>query len=163
MIVYQNPPIFISNFCYKTQQQTGKDFKRFNGFSKLQTHQTCGKYHLMIPSPIGQFIRIYQNSQLDNGWADFSVALCSSQKKFRKASHSKSFGWGEQVAQILVLGNGILLVLFMLILGAKNLIYTQPETNIDTQSVGHPTGKVVFQPSIFRCYVSFREGILIDF
>ena len=25
--------------------------------------------------------------------------------------------------------------------------------------IGHPKRKVVFQPSIFRCYVSFREGI----
>ena len=25
--------------------------------------------------------------------------------------------------------------------------------------IGHPKSEVVFQPSIFRCYVSFREGI----
>ena len=33
--------------------------------------------------------------------------------------------------------------------------FTLPETNI---ALENPKRKVVFQPSIFRCYVSFREG-----
>ena len=36
---------------------------------------------------------------------------------------------------------------------------TLPETNIVLQ-IHHPKRKLVFQPSIFRRYVSFREGIL---
>ena len=34
---------------------------------------------------------------------------------------------------------------------------TLPETNISPE-IGLPKRKVVFQPSIFRGYVSFREG-----
>ena len=34
---------------------------------------------------------------------------------------------------------------------------TLPETNSSHLKIGHPNWKVVFQPSIFRCYVSFRE------
>ena len=34
---------------------------------------------------------------------------------------------------------------------------TLPETNISHLKIGLPNGKVVFQPSIFRGYVSFRE------
>ena len=39
---------------------------------------------------------------------------------------------------------------------------TLPETNIDIalENRPGPNRKVVFQPSIFRCYVSFREGSL---
>ena len=33
---------------------------------------------------------------------------------------------------------------------------TLPETNIAPE-IGHPKRKLVFQPSTFRCYVSFRE------
>ena len=29
--------------------------------------------------------------------------------------------------------------------------------------IGHPKGTFIFQPSIFRCYVSFREGIFVLF
>ena len=29
--------------------------------------------------------------------------------------------------------------------------------------IGHPKRKLVFQPSIFRCYVSFREGKFVEF
>ena len=29
--------------------------------------------------------------------------------------------------------------------------------------IGHPKRKVVFQPSIFRCYVSFWEGNIFQF
>ncbi len=36
---------------------------------------------------------------------------------------------------------------------------TLPETNSSPLKIGLPKRKVVFQPSIFRCYVSFREGI----
>ena len=35
---------------------------------------------------------------------------------------------------------------------------TLPETNSSHLKIGHPKRKVVFQPSIFRDYVSFREG-----
>ena len=35
---------------------------------------------------------------------------------------------------------------------------TLPETNSLPLKIGHPKRKLVFQPSIFRCYVSFREG-----
>ena len=34
-----------------------------------------------------------------------------------------------------------------------------PETNSLHLKIGHPKRKLVFQPSIFGCYVSFREGI----
>jgi len=30
-----------------------------------------------------------------------------------------------------------------------------------TLKIGHPKRKLVFQPSIFRCYVGFREGTAI--
>ena len=35
---------------------------------------------------------------------------------------------------------------------------TLPETNSSSLKIGLPKWKVIFQPSIFRCYVSFREG-----
>ena len=35
---------------------------------------------------------------------------------------------------------------------------TPPKTNGSPLKIGHPKRKLVFQPSIFRCYVSFREG-----
>ena len=35
---------------------------------------------------------------------------------------------------------------------------TLPETNSSLLKIGHPKRKLAFQPSIFRCYVSFREG-----
>ena len=35
---------------------------------------------------------------------------------------------------------------------------TLPETNSSPLKMGHPKRKLVFQPSIFRGYVSFREG-----
>ena len=35
---------------------------------------------------------------------------------------------------------------------------TLPETNSSHLKIGHPQRKLVFQPSIFRGYVSFREG-----
>ena len=38
---------------------------------------------------------------------------------------------------------------------------TLPETNSSPLKIGHPKRKLVFQPSIFRCYVSFREGIYL--
>ena len=38
----------------------------------------------------------------------------------------------------------------------KNIL---PETNSLHLKIGHPKRKLVFQPFIFRCYVSFREGI----
>ena len=38
-----------------------------------------------------------------------------------------------------------------------------PETNSSPLKIGHPKMKLVFQPSIFRCYVSFREGILSNY
>ncbi len=37
--------------------------------------------------------------------------------------------------------------------------YTLPETSSSPLKIGLPNRKVVFQPSIFRSYVSFREGI----
>ncbi len=39
--------------------------------------------------------------------------------------------------------------------------HTLPETNSSPLKIGLPNRKVVFQPSIFRGYVSFREGKLI--
>ena len=36
-------------------------------------------------------------------------------------------------------------------------IYALPESKY--LKIDHPKRKLVFQPSIFRCYVSFREGI----
>ena len=38
--------------------------------------------------------------------------------------------------------------------------YTLPKTDSLHLKIGHPKRTLVFQPSIFRCYVSFREGIL---
>ena len=38
---------------------------------------------------------------------------------------------------------------------------TLPETNSLHLKIGHPNRKVVFQPSILRGYVSFREGITL--
>ena len=35
---------------------------------------------------------------------------------------------------------------------------TLPETNSSPLKIGLPKRKIIFQPSIFRCYVSFREG-----
>ena len=35
---------------------------------------------------------------------------------------------------------------------------TLPKTNSSPLKIGHPKRKLVFQPSIFRCHVSFREG-----
>ena len=40
---------------------------------------------------------------------------------------------------------------------------TLPETNGLPLKIGLPNRKVVFQPSIFRGYVSFREGIYAKF
>ena len=37
-------------------------------------------------------------------------------------------------------------------------LFTLPETNSSPLKIGHPKRKLVFQTSIFRCYVSFREG-----
>ncbi len=39
---------------------------------------------------------------------------------------------------------------------------TLTETNSSPLKIGHPKRKVVFQPSIFRGYVSFREGTVTD-
>ena len=39
--------------------------------------------------------------------------------------------------------------------------HTLPETNSSHLKMGHPKRKLVFQPSIFRCYVSFKEGIIL--
>ena len=41
----------------------------------------------------------------------------------------------------------------------KPLPVTLPETNSSLLKIGLPKRKLVFQPSIFGCYVSFREGI----
>ena len=38
------------------------------------------------------------------------------------------------------------------------LVYTIPKTNSSPLKMSHPKRKLVFQPSIFSCYVSFREG-----
>ncbi len=35
---------------------------------------------------------------------------------------------------------------------------TLPKTNSSPLKIGHPKRKLGFQPSIFRCHVSFREG-----
>ena len=43
-------------------------------------------------------------------------------------------------------------------LGAPHAIGTLPETNSSPLKIDHPKRKLVFQPSIFRGYVSFREG-----
>ena len=40
-------------------------------------------------------------------------------------------------------------------------VSTLPETNSSHLKIGHPKRKIVFQPSIFRGYVSSREGIYI--
>ena len=37
-------------------------------------------------------------------------------------------------------------------------VVTLPETNSSHLKIGYPKRKLVFQPSIFKCYVSFREG-----
>ena len=37
---------------------------------------------------------------------------------------------------------------------------TLRETNSLPLKIGHPKRKLVFQPSIFRCHVSFREGVI---
>ena len=42
--------------------------------------------------------------------------------------------------------------------GNGNGRFTLPETNSLPLKIGLPNRKVVFQPSIFRGYVSFREG-----
>ena len=38
---------------------------------------------------------------------------------------------------------------------------TLPETNSSPLKIGHPKRKLLFQPSIFRGYISFREGIFL--
>ena len=40
------------------------------------------------------------------------------------------------------------------------ITFTLPETNSSPLKIGLPKRKVVFQPSIFRGYVSLREGML---
>ena len=40
-------------------------------------------------------------------------------------------------------------------------IHTFPETNSLPLKIGHPKRKLVFQPSTFRCYDSFREGNVV--
>ena len=37
-------------------------------------------------------------------------------------------------------------------------MFTLPETNSLPLKIGHPKRKLVFQPSNFRCYVSFKDG-----
>ena len=46
--------------------------------------------------------------------------------------------------------------------GSASFYYknTLPETNMTPENTPGPKRKVIFQPSIFRGYVSFREGIL---
>ena len=39
-------------------------------------------------------------------------------------------------------------------------LYTLPETNVAPENRPKPNRKVVFQPSIFRGYVSLREGFI---
>ncbi len=42
----------------------------------------------------------------------------------------------------------------------KNNVYTLPKTNSSPLKIGYPKkDTIVFQPSIFGCYVSFKEGI----
>ena len=59
------------------------------------------------------------------------------------------------------------LILDLITLGGVTIIYcwcykyTLPETNTSPLQGSHPKRKLVFQPSIFRCYVSFREGVYI--
>jgi len=36
--------------------------------------------------------------------------------------------------------------------------FTLPETNIASENRPSPKERIVFQPSIFSCYVGFREG-----
>jgi len=38
-------------------------------------------------------------------------------------------------------------------------VFTLPETNSSPLKIGIPNRKYIFQPSIFRGHVSFREGI----
>ena len=40
---------------------------------------------------------------------------------------------------------------------------TLHETNSSHLEIGHAKRKLVFQPSIFKCYVSFREGNIEQF
>ena len=40
---------------------------------------------------------------------------------------------------------------------------TLPKTNSSPLKIGHPKRKLVFQSSIFRCYVGFREGSSIPY
>jgi len=42
--------------------------------------------------------------------------------------------------------------------GGKIASSALPETHSSPLKIGHPKRKLVFQPSIFRCYVSFRES-----
>ena len=46
------------------------------------------------------------------------------------------------------------------IFGQQKAPLTLPETNSSPLKIGLPNRKVVFQPSIFRCYVSFSQGIV---
>ena len=39
---------------------------------------------------------------------------------------------------------------------------TPPKTNSSPLKIGHPKRKLVFQPSIFRCHVSFRDGYFVS-
>ncbi len=43
------------------------------------------------------------------------------------------------------------------------LVSTPPKFNIALEKLQFFKGKVVFQPSIFRGYVSFREGIYVKY
>ena len=45
---------------------------------------------------------------------------------------------------------------------SEGLLLTLPETNSSPLKIGIPNRKVVFQPSMFTGYVSFREGIFVS-
>ena len=48
--------------------------------------------------------------------------------------------------------------------GQFSLACTLPATNVVPDKIRwHPEKKAVFQPSIVRCYVSFREGSVFFF
>ena len=43
--------------------------------------------------------------------------------------------------------------------GKRSMTLPSLKLTFSPLKIGHPKSEVVFQPSIFRCYVSFREGI----
>ena len=78
--------------------------------------------------------------------------------------HHRLIDWSQvslfltSVAVVSILIRGI--YFFFLMAGDILILIILPETHSSPLKISHSQNKLVFQPSIFRCYVSLREGIL---